>query len=341
MFAVWAPFLVPFLAAPAARRLAEALHPRAAAWVLATTTVTMAAASTVSLGLLAVAGLLRVPVVAALGHLSLPWLSHASPAAELLAGPAAAALLAAAALALRTARLQAGELRQARAAVDGDGSTEPARAPRLPLRAQLRRALRELVALDEHPLAVLDDDRADAYALPGRPGRIVVTAGMLRALPAPERAALLAHERAHLACRHHLFLAAAAYAAVIHPALRQLRTPLGFHLERWADECAARAVGDRAVTARAVGRAALAAARAPRPSRPSLAPAAAAGPVPRRVAALLSPHPRTGGRRRAAAAVALAACLAVSTAATLDATTDLHRSVETAQASAEHAEPRH
>ncbi|PYC65838.1 M56 family peptidase, partial [Streptomyces tateyamensis] len=42
----------------------------------------------------------------------------------------------------------------------------------------------------EHPLAVLDDDRADAYALPGRPGRIVVTAGMLRALPAPERAAL-------------------------------------------------------------------------------------------------------------------------------------------------------
>ncbi|MDH6134449.1 Zn-dependent protease with chaperone function [Kitasatospora sp. MAA4] len=339
IFAVWAPFLVPFLAAPAARKLADALHPRAAAWVLTTTTVALAAASTVSLGLLAVAGLLRIPLVAALGHLSLPWLSHASPAAELLAGPAAAALLAAVALALRTAHLQVRELRRARAAVAGSAIEDapPTRAARLPLRVQLRRALRELVALDDHPLAVLDDDRADAYALPGRPGRIVVTAGMLRALPAPERAALLAHERAHLTCRHHLFLAAAAYAAVIHPALRQLRAPLGFHLERWADECAARAVGDRAVTARAVGRAALAAARAPRPARPFLAPAAAAGPVPRRVAALLSPHPGTGGRRRAAAALALAACLAVTATATLDATTDLHRSVETAQASAEHA----
>ncbi|PYC61400.1 M56 family peptidase, partial [Streptomyces tateyamensis] len=71
----------------------------------------------------------------------------------------------------------------------------------------------------------------------------------------PERAALLAHERAHLRARHHLFLAAAEYAAVLHPALRRLRGPLGYHLERWADESAARSVGDRALTARAVGRA--------------------------------------------------------------------------------------
>jgi Zn-dependent protease with chaperone function len=202
--------------------------------------------------------------------------------------------------------------------------------------------LREwLTTRGHHPLMVLDDDHADAYALPGRPGRIVVTAGMLRALPAPERAALLAHERAHLTSRHHLFLAAAEYAAVLHPALRQLRTPLGYHLERWADEDAARSVGDRAVTARAVGRAALAAARTPRRQRPLLAPAAAAGPVPRRVAALLSPQPAgltsplpgTGTRRRMVAALALAACLAVSTAATVEATTDLHHAVESAQLS--------
>lgn len=154
---------------------------------------------------------------------------------------------------------------------------------------------------------------------------------MLRALSAPERAALLAHERAHLDGRHHLFLTLTAYAASVHPALRMLRAPLGYHLERWADEAAAASVGDRAVTARAVGRAALAAARAPWPARPRLVPAAHSGPVPRRVAALLHPRPQSGTRRRSAAALALAACLALTTAATLDATTDLHRTVESAQ----------
>ncbi|MGW7378006.1 SpoIIE family protein phosphatase [Streptomyces sp. NPDC054794] len=49
----------------------------------------------------------------------------------------------------------------------------------------------------------LADEQPDAYALLGRPGRIVVTSGMLRALPAEERAVLLAHEQAHLAHGHH------------------------------------------------------------------------------------------------------------------------------------------
>ncbi|MYV94891.1 M56 family peptidase, partial [Streptomyces sp. SID1034] len=35
IFSVWIPLLVPFLAVPAARRLAEALPPRPAAWLLA------------------------------------------------------------------------------------------------------------------------------------------------------------------------------------------------------------------------------------------------------------------------------------------------------------------
>ncbi|MDH6142017.1 MULTISPECIES: M56 family metallopeptidase [Kitasatospora] len=329
--AVWAPFLVPFLAAPAARRLAEALPPRAAAWVLGCTGALLAGASAASLGLLLAGGLLRIPAVAALAHLSVPWLADASPTAMVLATLAGIALVVTGALTLRTAHRQYRDLRRARAAL---GLPQPPRP-----------SLRELFSpTDHHPLAVLDEDHADAYALPGRPGRIVVTAGMLRALPAPERAALLAHERAHLTSRHHLFLAAAEYAAVLHPALRQLRTPLGYHLERWADEDAARSVGDRAVTARAVGRAALAASRTPRRERrqrPLLAPAAAAGPVPRRVAALLSPEPDgltaalpgTGNRRRVVAALALAACLAVSAAGTVEATTDLHHAVEIAQAS--------
>ncbi|MFE2111309.1 M48 family metalloprotease, partial [Kitasatospora sp. NPDC059463] len=128
-----------------------------------------------------------------------------------------------------------------------------------------QRARRRLTTPPATELTVLPDERADAFALPGRPrrpgrpaepGRIVVTTGMLRALDARERAALLAHERTHLTARHHLFLALAAHAATAHPALRALRAPLGYHLERWADEAAAARVGDRAVSAPPVGPAA-------------------------------------------------------------------------------------
>ncbi|MFC9330572.1 M48 family metalloprotease [Kitasatospora sp. NPDC057015] len=336
--AVWVPLLLPFLAAPAARLLADALSPRVAAWILAGTSAVLAGATLCSLGLLAAAGLLRLPPVAALGHLSPHWLATSptgsATGTALVAALAGLALGVTATLGLRVARRRSRDLHRARLAL-GD----PAGAPRGGGAAATRawawaraavRAGRAGGATPEHPLAVLADDRADAFALPGRPGRVVVTAGMLRALSAPERAALLAHERAHLTGRHHVFLTAAAYAAAVHPALRTLRTPLGYHLERWADEAAASAVGDRRVTAQAVGRAALAAARAPWPARPGLVPAAHSGPVPRRVAALLDPPPRPRTGRRAAA-LALAACLALSTAAVLDATHDLHRTVESAQ----------
>ncbi|MEU3571337.1 M56 family metallopeptidase, partial [Kitasatospora sp. NPDC036755] len=317
MLAVWVPLLLPFLAAPLARRLAEALPPRAAAWMLAGSSAVLAGGTVCSLGLLATAGLLQLPPVAALGHLSLPWLTSAAPDAPFAASLAALALLALIALAVHTAGRRLRELRTARAALPGHGhhaepspgladghpadrpgARRPGRAPSSaqhpdmrPPSASVRRsrpsawptALLRRVGLlrpatllrpADHPLTVLDDECADAFALPGRlgrpgrpgePGRIVVTSGMLRALSGPERSALLAHERAHLAARHHLFLALAEHAAHVHPALRPLRTPLGYHLERWADEVAAARVGDRAVTARAVGRAALAASRSPWP----------------------------------------------------------------------------
>ncbi|WP_181442609.1 hypothetical protein [Streptomyces tateyamensis] len=55
------------------------------------------------------------------------------------------------------------------------------------------------------------------------------------------------------------------------------------------------------------------------------------------MAALLAPHrdpaaDRRGRRRRVVAALALVACLGTSTAATLEATSDLHQAVEHAQA---------
>lgn len=110
-------------------------------------------------------------------------------------------------------------------------------------------------------LVVLDDDAPDAYALPGLSGRVVVSTGMLRALPAAERRVLLAHEAAHLRHRHHLYVQVAELSAAANPLLRPLARAVGSAVERWADEAAAQAVGDRSVVARAVARASLAAQR--------------------------------------------------------------------------------
>ncbi|WP_406220069.1 M56 family metallopeptidase [Streptomyces decoyicus] len=316
IFAVWIPLLMPLLAVPAARRLARSLPPRAAAWLLTGCAAALAACTAAALGLLTAAGALRLPPVAALGDLSLPLLGG-DPVVSVPAAGVAAALLTACALAVvhRTLRHHT-ELRTARRTTDA------------------------------HPpsgdLCVLPDSAPDAYALPGRPGRVVVTAGMLRALPPDEREALFAHERAHLAGRHHLFLLTVALAAVCHPLLRSLRAPLAYALERWADEAAASRVGDRRVTARAIGRAALAARPAAAAAhRPGTVLAATAGPVPRRVAALLAPeravdHPpvRAGLHGRRLIAAALLACVTFSAAAALDAAADLHETVEVAQGEA-------
>ncbi len=69
-------------------------------------------------------------------------------------------------------------------------------------------------------LVVVDDTVPDAYALPGLPGRVVVSTGMLDALNDADRKAMLAHERAHLACHHYAFVAAAHLAAACNPLLR-------------------------------------------------------------------------------------------------------------------------
>ncbi|MET7860632.1 M48 family metalloprotease [Streptomyces sp. NPDC005318] len=305
IYAVWVPLLMPFVTVPAARRLADALSPRHAVRLLASAAIGLALCSTLALVLLVVPGATRLTAVAAVGELVKPL--AAAPAVAVPLACAALALLAGCATAVvRSTRRHWKELHRAVEATDGsDGE-----------------------------LAVLRDSRPDAYALPGlpgSPGRIVVTTGMLRALDPVERDALLAHERAHLAGRHHLLHAAAELAALCHPALRSLRAPMGYALERCADEAAAAAIGDRRVAARAIGRAALAARAAEgAPARPRVALAAVAGPVPRRVAALLgrtAPRPRAGR----AAAAALLACLALSGAAAIDATHDLHHSIEVAQ----------
>ncbi|GAA4629705.1 M48 family metalloprotease [Actinoallomurus vinaceus] len=300
--AVWIPLLVPLLAVPLVRLLGDRLSPRSASWLLAATGVLLSGCTTLALMLLTGAGLLRIPFVAAAEDVSPLLLRRMSPVPVPLACAAGTALVATLALAVWTLHRRLAMLTLARNAV------RPRRGG----------------------LAVVRDDLPDAYAVPGRPGTIVVTTGMLRSLDARERDVLLAHERAHLSGRHHWFTLAMDVATVLHPALAALRGPLRYHLERWADESAADAVGDRRLVARAIARAALARSRAGSPvSTPGPVFSATAGPVPRRVAALLAaPAPRRS-RLLPGMAAALAACLAMSGAGALDAATDLHGSLET------------
>lgn len=179
---------------------------------------------------------------------------------------------------------------------------------------------------------VVDDRAPDAYALPGLPGRIVVSTGMLHTLDETEHTILLAHEHAHLTAHHYAFVAAAQLGAAANPLLRPFANATTYTIERWADENAARATGDRRRVARTVGKAALAAHRTPGPVRATGAALgilgrrqrgnrlASAGPVPRRVAALVAPPPGRHPALPAATATVLAAALA----ATAEAAHDLH-----------------
>ncbi|MBP0456764.1 M56 family metallopeptidase, partial [Streptomyces montanisoli] len=229
------PLLLPFAAPPLARGLAARVEPGAALWALTAATVGLAASTVASLAGLVIAGALRLPVVARLGELIRPMATGPAEVLLPLAAAAAAGLALCARTALRSAVRQGRSVRAAHAEADGARTADG--------------------------MTVVADERIDAYALPGQGGRgrVVVTEGMLRCLDADERAALVAHERAHLAGRHHLFLAAAELSAHCHPGLRPLRGDISLAVERAADETAARATGDRRLIARAIGRAALAA----------------------------------------------------------------------------------
>jgi Zn-dependent protease with chaperone function len=171
-------------------------------------------------------------------------------------------------------------------------------------------------------LVVVDTDRATAFATPVGGGRIVVTTGLLRVLSADERRALLAHEASHLSHGHVWWVLAADLAAAANPLLRRAARHVNHTVERWADEDAAREVGDRQVVARALARAALHRHGSPAarrhlgrvafdaPHGPALA--ALGGQVPDRVRALLDPPPR---RHSLLAAVTLVALLLTSAVA--------------------------
>ncbi|WP_086809269.1 M56 family metallopeptidase [Streptomyces reticuliscabiei] len=294
---VYIPLLVTVVLAVLAPRAARRPAPGPAAWSLACAALVTAAGWLGSLALLAFTGFAQIPEVAEEGHWSVAALRAEDPVSLAVAAVSALALAAGVvSLAVAAARQVRHVLWARRECGRMPGDTE---------------------------LAVLDDETPQAFALPGAPGRIVVSRGMLRCLGDGEREALLAHERTHLRCRHHLFQAVWRLTAAVNPLLRPLAEAGGFVLERWADEEAAAHVGSRTVVARAVGRAALASAGASRPA----ALAATGGAVPQRVRALLAPPPP----RRRLPLVVGALLLTLCCASLANAASDSESLVESAE----------
>jgi Zn-dependent protease with chaperone function len=363
--AVYLPLVIPLFAAMVARPLADRLPPVAATWLLAASAVALALASSAVLGMLALSALVRIPFVAAVGHLSRPVIASGD-AVSLPVAVVAGGLLVAAALAAGRAVWRRG---RAIAAAHRHASSLPGASQ----------------------VVVTEDAAADAYTVPGWPCRIVITQGMLGALSPGERDVLLAHERAHAQRSHYLYTSAVRLAAAANPLLRPVAAQAGYTVERWADERAAAQAGDRTLAAVAIARAALATSQAPperdaamaalglitqeddgitqeddgrpdgearasqararsprawasrawasrawasrawpardRPGPSGRAQLQQAGPVPRRVAALLAPPPRLPLLLLAAAIV----LIAVSGGSVLDAARDFHQLIELAQ----------
>jgi hypothetical protein len=293
---VYLPLLAALALGAAGPALGRRLPPAVATVLLTAAALVTALTSVASLALLSSVALLRVPEFAAEGRLSDAVLVH-GPVSPLAGAAAGAALLALVPFAVRGA---------------------------IRLWRESARTYRLAKAFSAHPasIAVIEDPRAQAFAVPGIPSlpghaaiptRIVATDSLLRNLDEDQRRAMFAHEQAHLCRRHHLYLLLANLAAVANPLLWRLPDAVTEATERWADEDAAIAVGDREILARALGRAALS-------NLPRTVPAMAQAHVGKRVRALMAPPPP---RRRV-----LAVLVGIAIAATVCASVDSARETD-------------
>lgn len=266
-FVIWVPLAAAACFGLAGPAVARRLPPRDATWALSAGGTLAALSSLAVLVLLGSVLVGQEPDVARHGHWSVTALRAHAPVDRDVAAAALIAAVVLGALALvaggRRASMLYSAYRSSRALAGTAGE-----------------------------LVVIPDEGAAAYAVPGRPGRIVVSQTLLAALPARERQAVIEHERAHLAYAHHWHLAAVNLAASLNPWLIPLRAAAQKSAERWADEAAASAVGDRRVVARALANAALLGTN----GRATPALSAASHAVPERVAGLLQepPRPRHG-----------------------------------------------
>ncbi|WP_282701655.1 M56 family metallopeptidase [Streptomyces sp. CC219B] len=280
---IFLPLVLPLTAWPVARLAEQHLHPRTATRLLTGLAGAMAICSSVSLGLLMVVGTAQLPGNPLPDGWSDPEVRAAVPYDEIAGRAAVPLLLVVVAACGRTLWRH---------------------------RRVRRRAHRALAGLPPTEVAVVADAEPYAYALPGGArDRVVVTTALLACLEPAERRALFAHERAHLAARHHRYLLAVRLAAQANPFVHPLRTAVAYTAERWADEEAAAAVGSRRTVARAIGKAALVSRGTP---VATLAGLAAPGPVPRRVAALLAPAPAARSWPSVFTAVGMAAWTAAA-----------------------------
>src|ERR1700761_3904248 len=311
------PFACSLLLALTATALSRRLSPAVATPLLTLTALVTSLATGIVLSLAGFTVLARLPVIAALGG----WPDDRLQAwRQLPTGwGVAAAVLAGALLASALVYL-------ARVALD---LSQAHRAYR-----QLPRATDQLmITPEEHPTAF-------TLPLPLRGGAIVVSTGMLRLAPprggrgppglfrlppADERRALLAHESAHLRRYHTGYVLAASLAAAANPLLRPVARHVRLAVELWADQLAAREVGDGLVVARALARASLAASRPSQPGGFRLA--VAESDVSARVHALTHLPPRF---RPWAAASTLGLAVA-SSAIAITLTFALHNRIELAQ----------
>jgi hypothetical protein len=267
------------LAAPA---ISRQLPPAAATRLLVPAGVVAAASGVFILGVLAFTWIGQFPLIAAQGAWSPAALRSDSPVPP---GPAivsgALVGLAALSLALTSAR-------------------------RVWALLAVHRTCRDLAAVGG--LVVLDDDWPDAFTTPQPAGRIIVTTGLLRTLDPQEQRVLLAHETSHLTHHHAWWNLAADLAAAVNPLLRPAARAVATAVERWADEDAARSVGDRRLVAETLVHVAQRQSRyAGSPAAVAAGSAATGGDVVARVRALLAPAPP----RRPLVVTAVLVCLLV------------------------------
>lgn len=261
---VYLPLVLGTVLAVIAPALVRTLPPPVAVWSLTCVAVASAVAWTVSLGIIASTGVERTSFVAHLVNYSATYWRHVDPVAVPSAIVAGFVLFVCLGLFGRAIGREVAAARGIRRLADGF------RGP--------------------SDVVFVDDETPHAYAIGGRRPRIVVSSGLMRTLRAGERRAVLAHEAAHLRRRHHAHLRVLRLAAAVHPLLRAAVGSGVLAVERWADEDAARSLGDRTLVARSLLRAALAGTGASAPA--GVLAHSTSGDVSRRVAALLAAPPR-------------------------------------------------
>ncbi|GAB2516338.1 M56 family metallopeptidase [Nocardia heshunensis] len=176
-------------------------------------------------------------------------------------------------------------------------------------RRTLEHARMARVAGRHHPdldAVVLDVDHPAAYCVAGKPHTVVVSRGVLTALDDHHLDAVLAHERAHLAGRHHLLLTLTRGLATVLPRIDLFTvgaSEVARLLEMLADDAAARIHGRATVLAALLTLATL-------PTPPATAEAALL-PRVRRLSEPADP-PRLHTRVAAAAAALTAVAIPVA-----------------------------